>query len=69
MRIFKSGMIVKDSQGVIIEVESYIAAGEGYISVRGVQLTKKLTPDKRKWSQRRSILHTPSNPLTVVENA
>ena len=64
--MFKSGMIVRDAQGTIIEVESFIDAGEGYFSITGIKLKSNMTPDQRKWSQRESIIHSPSNPTEIL---
>lgn len=64
--MFKSGMIVRDARGTIIEVESFIDAGEGYFSITGIKLKADMTPDQRKWSQRESIIHSPNNQCEVI---
>ena len=67
VKMFKAGMIVREKlTGVTIEVESAIHAGEGWYSITGVKLTKDLSPDRRKWSQRESIIHSPGSPVEVI---
>ena len=65
--MFESGMIVREKiTGVVIEVESAIHAGNGWYSVTGIRLTKGHEPDRRKWSKRESVIHSPENPLEVL---
>lgn len=73
--MFKQGAIVKQSD-IVVEIESVVdceALGgseyAGWYDIKGIRLKADLTPDRRKWSQRENLLHTPDHPVEILNPA